>query len=260
MVDRNALVRVAEAANLTAEDVVLEVGAGLGHLTHELAERAGRVVAVEVDERLVPLLRMEMAGHKNVELVTGDVLEFAPGVLLGGVPYKVVANVPYHITSALMRHFLEAEYSPVMMVVTVQREVAERLAAGPGEMSLLAVSVQFYGSVEVVTRITPAAFFPRPEVESAIVRIVPHDDPTLPPERREGFFRVVRAGFGQKRKQLKNSLSAGLRISSEEAVAGLEAAGVDPKRRAQTLSLAEWGAVYEVFRRRDVVTGLGDAS
>jgi 16S rRNA (adenine1518-N6/adenine1519-N6)-dimethyltransferase len=247
MVDASALARMAAAAELAPDDVVLEVGAGLGHLTRELAEQAGRVVAVEVDTRLVPLLRMAMAGYRNVILVTGDILDLEPGRLVEGGPYTVVANVPYHITSALVRHLLENDDPPELLVLTVQREVAERMAATPGDMSLLAVSVQFYGAVKVVHRLKPGTFYPRPGVDSAIVRIEPHPEPLLPPDERDEFFRVARAGFSQKRKQLKNSLAAGLGLPGEGVVAQLEAADIDPTRRAETLSMDEWRALYEAF-------------
>jgi 16S rRNA (adenine1518-N6/adenine1519-N6)-dimethyltransferase len=249
MVDANALARMAEVADLSADDVALEVGAGLGYLTRVLAERAGRVVAVEVDERLVPLLRKEMAVYPNVALVTGDMLELEPGQLVESAPYKVVANVPYHITSALLRHLLECAHPPALLVLTVQREVAERMSASPGEMSLLAVGVQFYGNVEKVAHLKPGTFYPRPGVESAIVRVKPHAAPLLSPAEREGFFRVARAGFSQRRKQLKNSLSSGLGLPGEQIVMRLEAAGIDPTRRAQTLSLAEWRALYTAFEQ-----------
>jgi len=247
MVDPGTLARMADAAELGSGDVVLEVGTGLGHLTRVLAGRAGRVVTVEVDERLVPVLRLELVRYANVELVAGDILALEPGHLVGDVPYKVVANVPYHITSALVRHLLECEQPPTLLVLTVQREVAERMAAKPGDMSLLALGVQFYGTVKVVARLNPQVFYPRPGVESAIVRIEPHPTPMLPTNAREGFFRLARAGFGLKRKQLKNSLIAKLGLPGHQVLDWLAQAGVDPTRRAQTLSLDEWLALYDAF-------------
>ena len=242
LVDEGALRRIVAAADLTGSDTVLEIGPGLGALTKLLAEAAGRVVAVELDARLIPLLESELAGIINVEVVEGDILKLDPSALIG-TRYKVVANLPYYITAKILRHLLEARTRPDLMVLTVQQEVAERLAAKPGKMSLLAVSVQYYGRVRQVARLKAGSFFPRPAVNSAVVRVDVHQDaPASAPERRR-FFRVVKAGFSQKRKQLRNSIRAGLRIPADQAVEALEAAGIDPRRRAETLSLEEWAAL-----------------
>lgn len=245
LVDRRALERIVAAADLAPHDTVLEVGPGVGQLTRLLSEAAGRVVAVELDRQMVAVLRQELADRPNVQIVEADILEVDPGALAAGRPYKVVANLPYYITSAALRHLLEAQPPPSLLVVTVQQEVAERITAAPGEMSLLAVSVQFYGRPRRVARIPAGAFYPPPKVDSAALRI-----DVYPPEERpvqvddvEGFFRVVRAGFGQRRKQLRNSLTAGLRLDSEQVEAALERAGIDSRRRAETLSLAEWAAL-----------------
>ena len=250
MIDANALSRLADAAELEVGNSVLEVGAGLGHLTRVLAERVGsngRVIGVELDKRLIPVLRKELAPYPNVELVTGDMLEMAPGDLTGGQPYKVAANPPYYITSALIRHFLEATNSPRLLALTVQREVAARMTAGSGQMSILAVSVQVYGMARVVARVMAGSFYPRPQVDSAIVRIEPHAEPLVPEAEREAFFQVVRAGFSQKRKQLRNSLRAGLALPGEQVTACLAAANIDAALRAETLSVEEWVALYQAF-------------
>jgi 16S rRNA (adenine1518-N6/adenine1519-N6)-dimethyltransferase len=230
---------------LTPGDVVLEVGAGLGHLTRLLTQQAGRVIAVELDDRLMPILRDQLAGCDNVTLVEGDILELSLSSLLSPLSsdYKVVANLPYYITSAVLQRFLEGELPPVCMVVTVQYEVAQRITAQPGDMSLLAVSVQFYGQPRIVARIKAGAFYPRPEVDSAIVRIDRHPMPQMDVPDVRAFFAVVKAGFSQRRKQLRNSLSAGLRRPQAEVVTALEAADIDPRRRPQTLSLEEWAAI-----------------
>jgi 16S rRNA (adenine1518-N6/adenine1519-N6)-dimethyltransferase len=247
LVDPGALAQIAAAASLSVGDVVVEVGAGLGTLTRILAGQAGRVVAVELDEDLVRILREQLADLDNVEILQSDILRF-PDLPVSGAPlahlgYKVVGNLPYYITSAVLRQFLESEPRPKMLVVTVQREVAERIVAAPGEMSLLAVSVQFYGQPRIVARLRAGAFFPPPEVDSAVLRI----DVARQPERLLGqgigekdFFRVVRAGFGQKRKMLRNSLSAGLAKPAALVEEALERAGIDSRRRPETLSLQEW--------------------
>jgi len=243
--DQAILEKIVAAAELTKTDTVLEIGAGLGTLTELLAEEAGHVVAVELDERLMPVLESVLADFENVTLVQGDILALDPATLINAphTQYKVVANLPYYITSAVLRHLLEASLRPQCMVLTVQREVAERIVAQPGRMSLLAVSVQFYGRPRLLFRIKPGSFYPAPEVESAVVRVDLHAASPAAVEDYEGFFRVVRARFSQRRKQLRNSLAAGLGRSSEEAAKALEQAGVDPRRRAQTLSLEEWARV-----------------
>jgi 16S rRNA (adenine1518-N6/adenine1519-N6)-dimethyltransferase len=163
--------------------------------------------------------------------------------LMGPEPFTVVANLPYYITSAILRALLEAPRRPRRLVLTVQQEVADRLTAAPGDLSLLAVSVQFYGQPRAIMRINPASFWPRPDVDSAVVRIDVYDRPPVDVPDERAFFRVVRAGFSQKRKQLKNALGAGLGLNGAAAAALLERAGVDPRRRAETLTLAEWGAL-----------------
>lgn len=242
LVDAAALGRIVAAADLGPDDVVIEVGAGLGTLTEPLAQAAGRVIAVEFDRGMVQILREQFGDRPNVEIVQGDILRI-PNPGLGYPRFKVVANLPYYITSAVLRHFLEQEPRPHLMVVTVQQEVAERIVAGPGDMSLLAVSVQFYGEPSLVARIPAGAFYPPPKVSSAVVRIAIPGAPRapLPPGLDDvGFFRVVRAGFSQKRKTLRNSLSAGLRLDPADTAQALEQAGVDPRRRAETLTLEEW--------------------
>lgn len=248
MVQPGALRRMAEVADLHPDDAVLEIGAGLGALTDELAERARRVVALEIDERFLDHLRAHFAAMAGVEIVAGDVLDQNISALMGpdASHYKAVANVPYYITSAILRHLLESDAPPVLTVLTVQSEVADRVTARPGDMSLLAVSVQFYGEPETVTRLSAANFYPQPDVGSAILRITPYPNgPLLPTADAPAFFQVVRAGFSQPRKQVKNSLQAGLNASRGAVLGWLEAAGIDPRRRAETLSVAEWVALYE---------------
>ena len=247
LTDPVALDRIVAAADLAPSDLVVEVGAGVGTLTGPLAERAARVLALELDDGLVDILRERFSASPNVEIVHGDVLRISLSDLVGR-PYKVVGNLPYYITSAVLRRFLSGTPRPRLMVVTVQREVAERAVAEPGEMSLLAVSIQFYGHPSIVARIPAGAFYPVPKVDSAVMRIDIGEQPVV--HLGEGideaeFFRVVRAGFSQKRKKLRNSLSAGLRFAPAEAEQALEQAGVDPGRRAETLSLQEWARVTQ---------------
>ncbi len=246
LVDDRAAARIVEAADLSPDETVLEVGPGLGALTRHLAATAAQVIAVELDQRLLPVLRHALSGCDNVQLIHGDILELDLA-RLSPSPDKVVANLPYYITSAVLRHLLEAPVKPRLMVLTVQKEVAARMAAGPGDMSLLAVGVQFYGQPQIVARLGPGAFYPRPGVSSAVVRIDLSARPDLGIEDVERFFAVVRAGFGQRRKQLRNALAAGLPLSKKEVSAALEAAGIDPRRRAETLSLEEWAALLRAL-------------
>jgi 16S rRNA (adenine1518-N6/adenine1519-N6)-dimethyltransferase len=244
--DENILARIAAAADLTRGDNVLEVGPGLGSLTHHLARAAGRVVAIEVDDRLLPILQVELGGYDNVELVHGDILEQDPAQWFGTEPYKVVANLPYYITGAILRHLLSGESKPGLMVLTVQKEVAERMTAAPGNMSLLSVSVQFYGRATIVDQLKAGAFWPRPGVDSAIVRLDLWPEPIVPVGDEKAFFHVVKMGFSQKRKQLKNNLR-GLGLAPAEVERALAEAGIDGRRRAETLSLAEWATLSQAI-------------
>lgn len=254
LADRTALARIVSAAELAPADTVVEVGAGLGTLTWLLAEQAGRVVAVELDRQLVAILREQQDKlcdrlAATVEIVHGDILQMSELNLIHG-GYKVVANLPYYITSAVLRHFLEKPPRPERMVLTVQREVADRIVAKPGKMSLLAVSVQFYGIPRIVTRIPAGAFYPPPKVDSAVLRIDIGEQPvvSLPSGVNEtDYFRIARAGFGQKRKTLRNSLSAGLGLSHSSVESALRSAGVDARRRAETLDLEEWSRLAQAL-------------
>ena len=244
LVDAAHLERIVAAPELTAADTVLEIGPGLGTLTARLAAQAGRVVAVELDNRLIDLLRADFADRPHVQFVHGDILTLDLGALVApAMQYKVVANLPYYITSAALRHILEAAPRPTLAVVMVQWEVAQRICAAPGDLSLLAVSVQYYATPRLVQRVPAGAFYPAPKVDSAVLQLEVRPQPAVPDVPAARFFAVARAGFGQKRKQLANSLSAGLGLAKTVAQAALIAAGIDPTRRAETLTLAEWGAL-----------------
>ena len=252
LIDEAVLQKVVAAAEVSDTDTVVEVGPGLGVLTRELAKRAGRVVAVELDDRLAAILKRETAAFGNVTVVNKDILKTAPSELLGGqaAGYKVVANLPYYITSAVLRYFLEASPKPRLMVVMIQKEVAQTIAAADGKMSLLSVSVQLYGKPEIICRVPAASFYPPPEVDSAILKIEVYDRPALDVEDVGAFFTLVRAGFCARRKQLANSLAQGLGLPRDEAQSVLEEAGITAKRRAETLSIEEWGRLWQAFSRR----------
>lgn len=240
LVSREALDAVLDAARLTPADEVLEVGAGTGVLTVQLATRARRVVAVELDRAILPVLRETTAGFPNVEILARNLLHVAPEEVFGAARYSLVANLPYYITALTLRHFLEAANPPRLLVVMVQREVAERIVAEAGALSLLGLSVQFYGRPSILAAVPAGAFYPPPKVDSAVVRIVLHPEPALTGAARERFFALAHAGFAQKRKQLHNTLERHLDVPPAAIARWLDAAGIDPTRRAQTLGLEDW--------------------
>jgi 16S rRNA (adenine1518-N6/adenine1519-N6)-dimethyltransferase len=252
LVDGEVLEFITSAAGLSPDDLVVEVGPGLGILTEALAKKAGGVIAIELDDKLAALLKKTLASFKNVTIVNDDVLNIEPEELLKRQKrplYKVVANLPYYITSPVLRHFLTASAKPGVMVVMVQQEVAEAIAAQPGDMSLLSVSVQFYGRPEIVRRVPAQAFYPAPEVGSALLRIELYPEPAVAVDEG-GFFELVRAGFSAPRKQIGNSLSQGLGLPKEGVLPLLEKAEIDWQRRAETLTLEEWARLWRVFEEK----------
>lgn len=238
--DETALRGITDAAKITQDDTVLEIGCGLGSLTRHLALAANRVVAVERDPRLFAVARAVLESFPNVQLIYADILALSAEEL--GLPpdYVVAANIPYNITSPILRNLLESRPLPRRIVLTVQREVAERICAVPPRMSVLALSVQVYGGTEIVGHMPASAFFPVPKVDSAVVRIELYGEPLIPLPLLPVFFRLVKAAFGQKRKILRNSLSSKLGMSPAEAAQLLMDADIDPQRRPETLVFADW--------------------
>jgi 16S rRNA (adenine1518-N6/adenine1519-N6)-dimethyltransferase len=249
LVDETALNKIIAAAEISPEQDVLEIGAGLGNLTHRLALVARQVVAVELDQRLISPLREVIRDLSNVTVIQGDILALDISIIMPGVTYLVVANIPYYITSAVLRHLLENKPPPIRSVLTVQREVAQRICAGPGEMSLLALSVQVYGQPQIKGTIPASAFYPPPKVDSAVIRIDLFQEPRIPSDQLNAFFRLAKAGFSQKRKNLRNALAGGMGWSKDEAVQFLQTSGIDPARRAETLSLDEWVSLTQSVRK-----------
>ena len=246
--DAGALERILKAANIQKTDTVLEIGPGLGSLTRYLSISAHQVVAVELDPKLVSVLQTLLKAYTNIRLIQGDILDLSPKELKLSADYLVVANIPYNITSAIIRHLLESEPKPRGLVLTVQKEVAERICATSPDLSLLALSVQVYGTPQITAQIPAEAFFPRPKVDSAVVRIEIYSEPLIPSPLLPVFFQLIKAGFSQKRKTLRNSLSAGLRISTTETESLLAKAEIDSKRRAETLNLSEWKELSQTFK------------
>lgn len=243
LTDRRVLRRITEAALPTGGGTVIEIGAGLGDLTAMLSARAERVIAVEKDDILAPRLVARFA-ETNVSVLHADALEVDPRAALGNPdPYVVAGNLPYNVAQPILRHYLEQAAKPDRLVVMVQAEVAESIVSKPGDMSLLGLSVQLYGEPELLFRVQPSAFYPPPKVQSAVVRI--EVAPTLRAQVDDvgAFFTVARAGFGNRRKQIRNALSTGLRIDTTVSAAILSRAGIKYTKRAQELTLEEWAAL-----------------
>lgn len=292
LTDPALLERIVDAGQVTPTDTILEIGPGLGSLTRHLAARAARVLAVELDQHLIPLLREVLTPYPNVQIIHGDILQLDPKTLLTSAnqqisnqqthqptnqltnqpttpsqspipnsqltidnsqftilpPYLVIANIPYYITSAVIRHLLESGHPPTRIVLTIQREVAERICAtadrphkADPQMSLLALSVQVYGQPTIVAHIPASAFYPAPQVDSAIVRVDLYPEPRIPAPHLNTFFRLAKAGYGQKRKTIRNAFLGGLGWPKEKVDTLLQTAHLDPMRRAETLTLEEWG-------------------
>jgi 16S rRNA (adenine1518-N6/adenine1519-N6)-dimethyltransferase len=258
LIDDGVLRRIVSAAELSPQDAVVEVGPGLGMLTQELARAAAQVIAIELDSRLARVLEQILAPLSNVRIINADVLSLEPATLMAeyfphSSQYKVVANLPYYITSPVLRHFLGAAHRPGLMVVMVQKEVAQAIVASGGRASLLSLQVQFYGRPRIEDYVPARSFYPVPKVDSAILRIDPYEELPVAVPDEEDFFRVVMAGFAAPRKQLRNSLAQGLGLPPAEVAGLLEKVGIDSRRRPETLSLGEWPRVWAEFSGIDKV-------
>ena len=255
LTDEAVLERILSAAEPSPGDIVVEIGPGLGILTEGLAKRGARVIAVELDTKLVGLLKKRLAAFPDVKIVHADILKVTPRQLLRdnlpaaelALGYKVIANLPYYITSPVLSHFLEAQPRPSQMVVMVQKEVGEAIAAAPGKMRLLSVKVQFYSKPSIISYVPAASFYPAPEVDSAILRLDVYSRPPIEVSDVTSFFGIVMHGFSAPRKQLRNSLAHSLEMPPGQVASLLEKAGIEAKRRAETLSLEEWRELWKVF-------------
>lgn len=247
LVEPAGLMKVINAAELSGSEEVLEIGAGLGGLTYLLAQTSRRVVAVEIDRHMLEPLAEALKPFTNIQIVPGDILDLDPTTLVTQGNYVVVANIPYYITSAIIRHLLEANLKPSRVILTIQKEVAQRIVARDGKMSLLSLSVFVFGEPEIAGTIPAGSFFPAPDVDSAVLRIHLHPEPLIPVEKLDQFFKLAHAGFGQKRKTLRNSLSAGLSLTAAEVETRLLQANIDPSRRAETLGVSEWAMLINQF-------------
>ena len=242
--ERGIVQRLVRQAGIDPDDRVVEVGPGLGILTAELLRRAGTVTAIELDRRLAEHLRQTFADEPQFRLVEGNALELATDDLIPpGEPFVVAANLPYAVGAAVLRHLLEQHHRPRRLAVMLQLEVAERLVARPPAMSVLGVATQFYAEPRIGFVVPPSVFVPPPTVESAVALLDVRPAPLLPEAEHPRFFRIVNAGFRQKRKQVANSLAAELDLPKGLVSVWLSTVGVDPSRRAQTLSVEEWVAL-----------------
>jgi len=249
LIDEAVLNTIIEAAELSSKDTVIEVGPGLGILTSEIARLAGKVIAVELDTELASLLQRRLALLSNLRIVNADILKVKPVQLLGGKNnYKVVANLPYYITSPVLRYFVEASPKPSLMVMMVQKEVGEAIVASPGNMSILAVSLQLYSRVRIIAPVPAQSFYPQPKVDSVVLRFDMLPETAVKVGDINGFFEVVKSGFSSPRKQLHNSLAHGLGMKPAEIIPLLKQVDIDPERRAETLTLEEWSKLYKVLK------------
>lgn len=248
LADHNALVKIVRESGVGPEDRVLEIGAGLGSLTRLLAESAQSVTAIEIDTKLFPALEAVVAPFDNVRLIQGDILEIPPESFFDRDGYLVIANIPYYITSAVIRHLLEASVRPAKLVLTMQKEVAERITNQDAKMSLLSLSVLVYGMPRVSNQIPAQCFYPAPKVDSSVLIVDLYPEPKLSKAETDTLFKLAHAAFNQKRKMLRSSLRLMLGGEPEAVRRTLEAAGLNPQARPESLSLADWISLVKAYR------------
>lgn len=248
LVDKEAVKKIVEAAGLELEDVILEVGPGLGILTQELAKRAKKVIAVEKDQNMIEILRTTLKDLKNVEVIQGDIRKINTKYYTPNTRYKIVANLPFYLAAPVIRQFLEVENPPKEMVLVVQKEVGQRICAKPPDMNILAVSVQIYAKPKIVSYISKKSFWPSPKVDSAIIKITINKKQLTTDQNL--FFKIVKAGFSQPRKQLINNLSKGLDLEKEKIQNWLSKNNVQPTQRAETLKVQDWINLTKTIKPR----------
>jgi len=253
LINEQVIEDIMDGAEVGEEDCILEVGPGIGVMTHALAERADKVVSVEIDSSLLPVLDETLAPFDNVKVVNNDILKVDVRQLIedefGGKSPKVVANLPYYVTTPIIMMFLEEGLPVTDIVVMIQKEVADRIVADPGNKiyGALSVAVQFYAEPAVIVKAPKGMFMPQPKVDSVVVRMKLRDKPKVDVQNRKLFFRVVKAAFGMRRKTLLNALSAGLNCSKELVTEVMASCDIDPKRRGETLSIEEFGQLADAF-------------
>lgn len=248
LIDRDILSKIIGAADIKEGDNVIEIGPGLGVLTQALLEKGAKVIAIEKDNEIIPVLNENLKEYKNLTIVNEDFLKHDLKKTIsdfGDKPYKIVSNIPYYITSPILRKILSLDKKPQEITFLIQREVAERIAAKPGDTSLISVFVQFYGTPSVVEIVKPSSFWPAPKVESAILKIALDKKPALEGEDLKDFWRLVKIGFSSRRKTLANNLIAGYRAKPAVVRELLKGIGFSDKTRAQELSINDWLKLHE---------------
>lgn len=264
LVDANIISKILGGAEVSNQDIVVEIGPGLGTLTRKISEKAGMVLAVEIDGGLMPILDETLADRKNVKVIQGDALKVNFDNLVAGYAghrglYKIVSNLPYYITTPLLMHLLEHKFNFSLMVVMVQEEVARRMLALPGtkDYGALSIAVQFYTSPQLVCKVSRNVFIPRPEVGSAVVKLARRETPAVEVRDEKTFFSIVRAAFAQRRKTLLNALTgAGLGLGKEQWNNIIKSAGIKPGARGETLGMDQFAALakyYEEYLDSDTI-------
>lgn len=240
--------KIVGALEIKSSDTIVEVGPGLGTLTDYLAETGAKIIAVEKDRRLIDYLKKRFEDNPRIEIVEDDILKFAPSSYkLPATSYKLVGNIPFYLTSHLIRTVFEEWPQPENIVLMLQKEVAQRIVAKPPKMSLLSVSVQYHSKPKIVGYVSKGSFYPQPKVDSAIIRLENRKEKVENRKDTEKFFKIARAGFAGKRKQLGNNLSSALKLPRQEVDAKLLLAAVAPQRRAETLTIEEWQKITKIF-------------
>src|SRR3989338_1643588 len=245
---------IVEAANIKPDDIVIEIGPGVGNLTQELAKKAKKIIAIEKDGNMVKIIKETLKDYKNTEIIQADILKINTTGACPVTPdiisdkYKVVANLPFYIATAIIKKFIEAKNQPELMILTVQKEVGQRICASPPNMSLLAISVQFYAEAKIISYIPKKLFWPSPKVDSAIIIVKPRIDTDIKQANKDLFFKIIKAGFSQPRKQLANNLTknlnlnplVGIELDKKQIEGWLLKNSIKPCQRAETLSLENW--------------------
>jgi len=235
LIDKGTLEKIIKTADLSKEDIILEIGAGLGNLTQELAKKVKKVITLEKDKQFIPVLKENLKDFENIEIIQGDILKTKLDLPQS---YKVVANIPYYLTSPLLRMLLGSENQPKEITLLIQKEVAQRIIAQPPKTNLLAVSIQFYAKPKIVSYVSRECFWPKPEVDSTIIKMTEIKKPKEINIKK--FFKLVKAGFSSPRKQLANNLSSKLKIDREEIKKALLELGLGQKIRAEGLKIEDW--------------------
>ncbi len=239
LIDKSAIKKIIKAAEIGADDIILEIGPGLGNLTQELAKKTKKVIAIEKDPKMVEILKETLKDLKNIKIIKNDILKINPACDIPNTKYKLVGNLPFYLTAPLIRKFLELKNPPKEMILVVQKEVGQRICAKPPRMSILAISVQIYAKPEIVSYISKKSFWPQPKVDAALIKITPCAKLSLA-QRSDLFFKIVKAGFSQPRKQLINNLSKKLNIERNRVRNWLLKNKIQPTQRAETLSIEDW--------------------